>query len=72
MSFKKFLVSKVFFFNLIVAIALVSGLLYITLQTLDSYTRHGQSNPVPDFSGLTYSEAVNAAKPHNLKVVIID
>jgi beta-lactam-binding protein with PASTA domain len=72
MSFKKFLVSKTFFLNLIAAIALVSGLLYLTLQTLNSYTRHGQSNPVPDFYNLTYYEAVDAAKPYKLKVVVID
>lgn len=72
MSFKKFLVSRAFLFNLILAIVLVGGLLFLTLQTLESYTRHGQSNPVPDFTGLLQQEAEIIAKQNNIKVVIID
>ena len=72
MSIKKFLVSRAFFTNLIIAIILVGALLFLTLQSLKLYTRHGQSNPVPDFSGLTQTEAANSAKQYNLKVIVID
>lgn len=72
MSFKKFLVSRVFFINLIIAILFVVVSLFLALQGLKLYTRHGQSNPVPNFSGLTPTEAVNTAKQYKLRVVVID
>ena len=54
------------------AVLLVSGILFLTLQSLKSYTRHGQSFPVPDFRGLVKQEANAKATQNNLKVVIID
>lgn len=72
MSFKKFLFSKAFIFNLALAVLLLSGILFLTLQSLKSYTRHGQSFPVPDFRGLVEQEANTKATQSNLKVVIID
>jgi beta-lactam-binding protein with PASTA domain len=72
MSFKKFLASRVFFTNLIIAVILIGGLLFVTLQSLKSYTRHGQTNPVPDFTGLVQHEAEVLATQNILKVVIID
>lgn len=72
MSFKKFLASRAFFTNLIIAIALAVVLLFLILQGLKSYTRHGQSNPVPNFTGLLKHEAEITAQKHNLKVVVID
>ena len=72
MSFKKFLVSRTFFVNLIIAIILVALLVFITLQSLKSYTRHGQSNPVPDFTGLVLHEAETTAAQNYLKIEIID
>ena len=72
MSFKKFLVSRAFFTNLIIAIALAVVLLFLILQSLKLYTRHGQSNPVPDFTGLLKHEAEITAQKHNLKAVVID
>ena len=72
MSFKKFLASRTFFKNLIIAFILVAALLFMTLQSLKSYTQHGQSNPVPNFTGLTKQEAEITAKQNKLKVVVID
>lgn len=72
MSFKKFLASRTFFTNLIIAIALFAALLFLTLQSLKSYTRQGQSNPVPNFTGLIKHEAEITAKQNNLKVEVID
>lgn len=72
MSFKKFLLSRTFFLNLTIAIILVAALLYIILQVLNTYTRHGQSNPVPNFSGMVVTEAENLAKQNKLKVEILD
>lgn len=72
MSFKKFLLSRAFFLNLTVAIIIVAALLFIILQALNFYTRHGQSNPVPNFSGKVLTEAQSIAKQNNLKIEILD
>jgi len=72
MSFKKFLASRTFFINLSIALFLIAILLFLTLQVLKIYTRHGQSNPVPNFYGMQKQEAETIAKQHNLKIIIID
>lgn len=72
MSFKKFLASRTFFIHLFIAIALVAALLLVTMKVLNTYTRHGQSYPVPDMFGLTDTEAAKLAQQQNLKVVVID
>jgi beta-lactam-binding protein with PASTA domain len=72
MSIKKFIVSRVFLINLIVALLLIAAIVILTLQVLKSYTRHGQSNPVPDFYGLSQTEAVQLAGQYNLKAVVMD
>lgn len=51
---------------------LIAVIIFFILQSLNSYTRHGQSNPVPDFFGLTQIEATQLATQQNLKIVIID
>ena len=49
--FLKFLFSKVFIINLLVAIVLLGGGLYLTLDYLDDYTLHGQTLEVPNLEG---------------------
>lgn len=72
MSFKNFILSKVFFKNLGLAIAIVVGGVMILLIFLNFYTRHGQARPVPNFFGLTMEETVKLAKKSRLKYHIID
>ncbi len=72
MSLKNFITSRVFLKHLILAIILVLLLIIITLQRLKSYTRHGESFPVPNFKGLTLNEIETVAKEHNLKFEIVD
>lgn len=72
MSLKKFLVSRVFFINLIIAVLIFIAIIFFTLKSLQSYTRHGQSNPVPDFYGLDQTEATQIASQHKLKAIVID
>ena len=43
----RFLVSKVFWINLLVAILLVGGGVYATLLYLDNYTKHWEELEVP-------------------------
>lgn len=60
--FLKFLFSKVFIINLLIAIVLLGGGLYFTLEYLDDYTLHGQTLEVPNLEGKEFeglSEIIN-------------
>lgn len=72
MSLKQFLLSKTFLKNLLAAVAVVFVVLLIVMQGLKKYTHHGESYPVPDFSGLTIPEIENMAGQNNLRYEIID
>lgn len=72
MSLKKFFVSRLFFLNLLLAIVLVVTIIFIVLQSLKSYTHHGESNPVPDFTGMLQQEVATLAAQNHLRINIID
>jgi len=48
MKFIKFFISKVFFLNLFIALALLTGGLFILDNYLDNLTRHGEKVIVPN------------------------
>lgn len=72
MSFKNFILSKVFFKNLGIAVVIVVSSVMILLIWLNFYTRHGQARPVPDFFGLTMEQTAKLAKKSKLKFQVID
>ena len=72
MSFKNFILSKVFFRNLGLAILIVVGVVIVLLIWMNFYTRHGQARPVPDFYGLSMEETAALAKKSKLRYQIID
>ncbi|MDD4109708.1 MAG: PASTA domain-containing protein [Prolixibacteraceae bacterium] len=72
MSLSGFLTSRLFLKNLFWALALVIICIIITMQGLKIYTRHGLSNPVPDFSGMSPEMAMNVARQNDLRIKIID
>lgn len=72
MSFKKFITSRLFIKHLLISIIIVVAIISIVLQQLKSYTHHGESYPVPDFTGLTIDEIDEVAKQAHLKCEIID
>lgn len=72
MSFKNFILSKVFLKNLGFAISIIVGVILILLIWMNLYTRHGQARPVPDFYGLTLEETIKLAKKSKLKYMIAD
>jgi len=72
MSFKNFILSKIFFKNLGFAIIIIVGAVMIMLIWMNFYTRHGQARPVPDFVGLTIEQTAALAKKSRLKYYIID
>jgi len=72
MSVKKFLISKLFFKHLGLAIAIALGILMILLLWLNIYTRHGQARSVPDFYGLSLEEVKILAKKSRMNYEVID
>ncbi|TAL69367.1 MAG: PASTA domain-containing protein [Bacteroidetes bacterium] len=72
MSFKNFVLSKIFFKNLGVAVSIIVVMIMLLLIWLNFYTRHGQARPVPDFFGLTMEQTAKLAKKSRLKYQVID
>jgi len=72
MSLKQFFVSKDFFKNLGLAIAIAVIILFATLLWLSIFTRHGQSRPVPDLYGLTIEEAEKTVKNNKMRFEVVD
>lgn len=64
--------SRIFLINLLIAAGLVLLLIFVTLKLLEVYTRHGQSNPVPDFIGMSQPEAHKVARHHHLRIEVVD
>jgi beta-lactam-binding protein with PASTA domain len=72
MSFKNFILSKLFLKNLGFAIIIAVGGVMILMIWMNFYTRHGQARPVPDFVGLTMDQTVKLAKKSKLRYQVID
>jgi len=72
MALKEFLLSKVFRNHFLAAILLTVVLLWLTMQILSLYTHKGESLSVPDFSGMTLSEARQVARKMNLRFEVED
>lgn len=70
--FFRFLVSKLFLFNLLLALLALVLIPYFALKKLDSYTNHGVKLPVPNFIGTEVSQIEQLAKDENVEVVIND
>jgi beta-lactam-binding protein with PASTA domain len=72
MDFLKFLISKIFFKHLFLAIVISFFLLLITFLALRIYTRHGQALSVPDLRGMFETEVLDIVIENELKYEIID
>ena len=72
MSFKKFLTSRLFLKNLVVAIAIFMLIVFITMWGLKIYTRHGEAFPLPDLKGMDATELKQAAKKYRIRYQVID
>lgn len=72
MKFLKFLISKAFLINFVIAIAVFILVLLATLYSLDYYTHHGEEMSVPDLSGMTIEEVDQVLKESKLRYEIID
>ncbi|GET20054.1 PASTA domain-containing protein [Prolixibacter denitrificans] len=72
MSFRKFLKSKVFWLNVILAVVLTLILLWLTMYALSKYTHHGEAFPTPNLTGLEQTDWEKVAKNKDIDVVIRD
>lgn len=70
--FFRFLVSKVFLINLVIAIVLGLGILIGLYQWLKVYTHHNESLSVPDLKGMELAEAKDVLKKRDLEFVVAD
>ncbi|HNQ59332.1 MAG TPA: PASTA domain-containing protein [Bacteroidales bacterium] len=72
MKFTDFIKSKLFFRNLALMVVVTLILIWLILQSLKLYTRHGQFILLPDFTGKPLDELVQFADEKGLKVIITD
>jgi len=72
MEFLKTLWKNIYFRNILFIFITVIVLLILSSVALDFFTRHGESEPVPDFKGKTMDSALIIAKKANLRLEIID
>jgi len=72
MSVRKFLISRLFLKNLLLAVSIVLILSWITMFFLSIYTNRGKVILMPDFAGLTISQVERIADNKDLHVVVRD
>jgi beta-lactam-binding protein with PASTA domain len=72
MSFRKFLKSKVFWLNVILAVVLTLIMLWLTMYALSKYTHHGEAFPTPNLTGLEKTDWEKIASDKQIEVVIRD
>jgi len=72
MSLKKYLTSKTFGFQLLLAMVIIVVLVFLLLQWLTYKTNHGQEIEVPDLSKLSEVQAAEKLEAKSLQYVILD
>ncbi len=58
--------------NILIAIAIIIGLVWASFILINIYTNHGKTELVPNLKGLSFQEAEMLLENHNLKMKIID
>lgn len=72
MSFLRFLASRTFFIHLGIAVILTIIIALVAFKLLDTYTLHGQSITLPDFTGRTLAELEQYQETHHFRFTVID
>ena len=72
MSIFKFIFSKVFFLNLLIALLITAGLLWLVVSYLDNFTNHGEQVLVPNVLGKKTEELDTALIDKGFEYIIID
>jgi hypothetical protein len=71
-SIKQFIFSKLFVKQLKYALAVFFGIILLTSICLNIFTLHNRTIEVPDFKGLTLTEATEMADDNNMRCDVID
>jgi len=72
LHFFRFLFSKAFIINLLIAIVLVSGALFLTLKYLEEFTLHGKTIAVPNLVGQNYQHIDSLLTENGFSVHVND
>ena len=72
MSLKKYLTSRVFFVQVLIAFAIIVVLAYLFMHWLTFTTEHGQEVTVPDLSKLSEQQVEDKLDELNLEYVFLD
>lgn len=68
----KFLLSKIFLINFLIAILILISFVWLSMSYLDSYTHHGESITVPNLKELDVSQVDELLKDKKLNYKITD
>jgi D-alanine-D-alanine ligase len=74
-TFRKYaeaVLSTTFLKHVGLAVALIIGIIYLTLLWLKFYTHHGQKIVLDDFVGKTLTEAARIADAHDFEIIVND
>lgn len=72
MGFGRYLLSKKFWINFAIVVALTFVIIIVILKSLDKSTRHGQAYIVPDYRGILY-DSINSYDPgHEFHYIVFD
>lgn len=72
MSLRAYLTSRVFFVQILIAMAIVAGIAYLFFHWLTFTTNHGQEITVPDLSKLSAEQAEEKLAAIDLDYIILD
>ena len=72
MSLRKYLSSRVFFAQILAAIAIISLIAYLFFHWITFTTNHGQEITVPDLSKLSAEQAQEKLAAIDLDYIILD
>ena len=72
MTLREYLTGRVFFIQILIALAIVMGIVFIFMYWLDYSTNHGEEITVPDLSKLTEQQAEEKLAELNLGYVVLD
>jgi Uncharacterized protein conserved in bacteria len=67
-----FLSSRIFLINLLILFLLAGTMVFLTLNWMKSYTKHGSSLNVPKFVGMDIEEAQQLGKDKKLNLLVVD
>lgn len=72
MSLRNYLTSRVFFAQILAAMAIIAGLSYLSFHWITYTTHHGQEITVPDLSRLSVEQAEEKLDALDLNFMILD